>query len=95
MGSLFLSVALTTHDGAFLFRQMAALAVCMKGLHQGRLVSGDAYFMAVGTQHVFRGFVFELDAIFVDMMTLAAVIDFSRLVMFLVIEDRWHSLGLG
>ena len=88
-------MALTTHDGTFLFGQVAPFAVRMKGLHQGRLVAGCFYFMAVGTQHIFRGFAFELETFFVHMMTLAAVIDLSCLVVRFVFEDRYHPLGIG
>ena len=88
-------MALTTHDGTFFFRQMAAFAVRMKSLHQGRLLAGYLYFMAVGTQHVFRGFVFELDTVFVDMMTLVAFINFSCLVVRFVFEDRRHPFRIG
>ncbi len=88
-------MTLTAHEGAFLFGQVTPLAVRVKSLHQGGLVVGGFNFMTVGTQHVFRGFVFKLDAVFVDMVTLVAFIDFSRLVVCFVFEDRRHSFRIG
>lgn len=83
-------MTLPAHDRAFLFFTMAAFAIGMKGLHQAGYVAVIFKIMAIRAALIFRWFILQLLAVFIDVMAFIAFFDLSQFIVFVVSENsRW------
>ena len=82
-------MTLPTHGRPAFLSLVAALAIGVKGLHQGRLPAGCLFFMAIRAALVFRGFIFHQAAVFIiDMMADVAFFDFGEFIVRVMPEHR-------
>jgi hypothetical protein len=79
-------VALTAHDRAFLIFEVTAFAIQVKRPSQARLSAGTLLTMALGTTQVLGRLIFQLYAIFINMMAFVAVFNFSRFIVLIMLE---------
>jgi hypothetical protein len=87
-------MALAAHNRTFVIILMTPLAIGMKSFREPRHATLVFKGVAIRAQQVFRGFVFKLLAVLVNVVTLIAFLDLGRLVVRFVVEHGRCPLGI-
>jgi hypothetical protein len=88
-------MTLTAKNGSGFSFQVTSFAIAMKGLAQPIIRTAFAVVMAIDTTKIFRGLILGALAIFINMMTLYAVVDAAVLIVDIMFKDGWRSNGFG
>jgi hypothetical protein len=81
-------------DRALFSVNMASLAVHMEGLHQRRCAAGCLQSVAIGAILVFGRLTFYFLAVFIEVVTLIAVLNTSHVIVFIVSKESGYPLRL-
>ena len=74
---------------------VTAFAIGVKGLHQGRLLTGGLQVVALRAALIFGGFIFHQTAAFIiDMMADIALFDFGEFIVLVMPEQRRGTPGI-
>jgi hypothetical protein len=84
-------MALPAHDRAFLFFTVAAFAIGMKGLHQAQYITVIFEIMTIRAALIFRRFILQSLALFIDVMAFITFFDLSQFIVFVVSENSRGS----
>jgi hypothetical protein len=89
-------MTLPAHGGSLVFQLVAAFAVGVKGLHQGRLPAGCFQFVAIRAALVFGGFIFHPLAVsIINMVADAAFFDLGAFIVRIMPEHRRRAPGIS
>lgn len=87
-------VAFAARDGSRTSLLVATLTQVVVSLHQWWVRVPFLYVVAIGTFHIFAGFIFEQFAVLILVVTDITLIDLRNLVVLIVVEHRRRPLFL-